>query len=43
MPEFNTVLTKREIDGVATYIIERIKGCTWTMPATASPPRKLPP
>ena len=26
MPEFNTVLTKREIDGVATYIIERIKG-----------------
>jgi mono/diheme cytochrome c family protein len=26
MPEFKTVLTKREIDGVATYIIERIKG-----------------
>ena len=26
MPEFNTVLTKREIDGVATYIVERIKG-----------------
>jgi mono/diheme cytochrome c family protein len=26
MPEFNSVLTKREIDGVATYIIERIKG-----------------
>ena len=43
MPEFNTVLTKREIDGVATYIVERIKGCTLTMPATASPPRKLPP
>ena len=26
MPEFKTVLTKREIDGVATYIVERIKG-----------------
>lgn len=26
MPEFKSVLTKREIDGIATYIIERIKG-----------------
>jgi mono/diheme cytochrome c family protein len=26
MPEFESVLTKREIDGVATYIVERIKG-----------------
>jgi mono/diheme cytochrome c family protein len=26
MPEFESVLSKREIDGVATYIVERIKG-----------------
>ena len=26
MPEFKSVLTKREIDGLATYIVERIKG-----------------
>ncbi len=26
MPEFNSTLTKREIDGLATYILERIKG-----------------
>jgi mono/diheme cytochrome c family protein len=26
MPEFESVLTKREIDGLAAYIVERIKG-----------------
>lgn len=26
MPEFKSTLTKREIDGLATYILERIKG-----------------
>lgn len=26
MPEFKSVLTKREIDGIANYIVERIKG-----------------
>jgi mono/diheme cytochrome c family protein len=26
MPEFKSVLTKREINGLATYIVERIKG-----------------
>ena len=26
MPEFKSVLTKREIEGIATYIEERIKG-----------------
>ena len=26
MPEFKTVLTKREIEGLATYIDERVKG-----------------
>ena len=26
MPEFKSVLTQREIDGLATYIVERIQG-----------------